>query len=870
MKKFVFGLLVLLTIKAPAQAPATYTSADIYLQLKKLNVLGSVLYIAAHPDDENTRLLAWLAKGKQYRTGYMSLTRGDGGQNLIGDEQGIELGLIRTQELLDARRIDGAEQFFSRAYDFGFSKNSEEALRLWGHDKILSDVVWVIRKFRPDVIITRFPEDARAGHGQHAASSILAHEAFFAAADSTKFPQQFKYGVKPWQAKRILWNTFNFGSFNTTSEDQFKTEIGDFNPLIGESYGEIASESRSQHKSQGFGVSKQRGEAMEYFQLTAGAAVKDSLLDGVNTTWMREEDDKHQWPQDLKAKIKESAGYSNKKDVAAVFQRDNLSKDVLIESMINGIIRDYDFTHPERSLDSLVVLYRTIQNSPGNYWKEQKLKELEKIIIECAGIYAEATSNSEYAVKGDSLKVQFFINKRNDTDVKLHSLTLNNFDSTVNLSLPTNKNVTANTSFYISPDVDVTQPYWLSEPMAGDTYNVTDQMLIGKPENDPAYTARFTVTIAGTNFYINAPVKYKYSDPVRGELYEPVVIVTPVIVSASPDVVLLNALPPNERTANPGVLVQYKSTVDAKQIPVTVRLKQADKIIFIKDTVVDFEAGKVFSEVVPVKKYYDKNADNNLSVEVVPQKNGRKHIFSHYLRSIEYEHIPDIHYFYKDNVRLIPEEVKTVGKNVGYIVGAGDKVPQALQQMGYNVKLINEADLTENNLKQFDAIITGVRAYDVNDFLSSKYNVLMNYIKNGGNLIVQYNRSNQISNGTIKVSPYPFAISSTRVTDENAPVHVLEPNHPALNYPNKITQQDFEGWIQERSTYQANVTDNHYTALFGMNDPGETESNGSLVIAKYGKGNFVYTGLVFFRELPAGVSGAYRLIANLIALPQNK
>src|SRR3954454_7323931 len=248
-----------------AQTPPTYSSADIYLQIKKLNVLGSVLYVAAHPDDENTRLLAYFAKEKLYRTGYLSLTRGDGGQNLIGNEQGIELGLIRTQELLSARRIDGAEQFFSRAFDFGFSKSTEEALKIWNKEKILSDVVWVIRKFQPDVIITRFPGDERAGHGHHQASEILAKEAFIAAADSTKFPEQFKYGLRPWQAKRILWNTFNFGGNNTTSENQFKMDVGVYNSLLGKSYGEIASESRSQHKSQAFCIARQRGLTFEYF-----------------------------------------------------------------------------------------------------------------------------------------------------------------------------------------------------------------------------------------------------------------------------------------------------------------------------------------------------------------------------------------------------------------------------------------------------------------------------------------------------------------------------------------------------------------------------------------------------------------------------
>src|SRR5437762_7006881 len=337
-----------------SQAPVTWTSSDMYLAIRKLNVLGSVLYLAAHPDDENTRLLAYFAKDKMYRTGYLSLTRGDGGQNLIGDEQGIELGLIRTQELLSARRIDGAEQFFSRAYDFGFCKTADEALKTWGHDKILSDVVWVIRKFQPDVIITRFPGDERAGHGHHAASSLLANEAFKAAADPNMFPEQLKLGVQPWQVKRILWNTFNFGSVNIKDSTQYKMDVGVYNTLLGKSYGEIASESRSQHKSQGFGVPRQRGQAFEYFETTVGHAPKNSLMDEVDTTWSR-------------------AGNNE------------------ISSQVENILRTYNFENPENSVPALVNLYQTIQKLPAQYWEEKKLQEVKNLIVECSGLFAEAT-----------------------------------------------------------------------------------------------------------------------------------------------------------------------------------------------------------------------------------------------------------------------------------------------------------------------------------------------------------------------------------------------------------------------------------------------------------------------------------------------
>ncbi|HWB27832.1 MAG TPA: PIG-L family deacetylase [Chitinophagaceae bacterium] len=842
-----------------AQAPAIHTSADIYMQLKKLNVLGSVLYIAAHPDDENTRLLAYFSKEKQYRTGYLSLTRGDGGQNLIGDEQGIELGLIRTQELLAARRIDGAEQFFSRAYDFGFSKNAAEALRIWGHDKILSDVIRVIKKFKPDIIITRFPGDARAGHGHHWASALLANEAFRLAGDSVAFNRLrdsvlagtgvhqgqdvekdsaglvFLTGM-PWQAKRILWNTFNFGNTNTTSPDQFKMEVGDYDPLLGQGFGEIAAESRSQHKSQGFGIPRQRGQATEFFATTGGEPPVNDIMDGVNTTWSR------------------------------------VQGGAAVEAMVNDIVEHYDFEHPEKSIDALVVLYKTISALPDGYWRNRKLDEVQNLIVECSGLFMEATTNSEYAVEGDSMRVSFFINEGNKADIHLDNVKFDGFDSSININIPYNQNIGFNKYFPVPVNRNATQPYWLVKPLDnGGSFDVTDPSLIGNAQNNPPYMAVFNLTVNGLHLIVTRPLQAKYTDAVKGEQYQPVVVIPPVIVSVSPSIALINIRPGNAYTANPVMQVKYKTNFSENQVPVTIKISEGASSVFTKDTVINAEAGKEFEMDVPIKKVYVKNIGTDLlGTEIYVTRNGHRYVYSHYLRSIEYDHIPHIHYFYRDNVKVLDDEIKTVGHSIGYVVGAGDKVPPALVQMGYNVKILNAADITDENLKQFDAIITGVRAYDVDAFLNEKYDVLMRYVKNGGNLIVQYNRSNQISNGQIKVGPYPFAISNIRVTNENAEVHILQPNSGVLNYPNKITDADFKNWIQERSIYQANTQDAHFEEPIGMHDPNEKESNGSLIIAKYGKGNFVYTGIVFFRELPAGVSGAYRLMANLIALKKNQ
>ncbi len=437
-----FLLLVFLafSVKAVCQPPKAYSSSQIFEQIKKLNVLGSVLYVAAHPDDENTRLLAYLANEKLYRTGYLSITRGDGGQNLIGNEQGVELGLIRTQELLSARRIDGAEQFFTRAFDFGFTKSPVETFQFWDKEKILSDVVWVIRKFQPDVIITRFPTTGEGGHGQHTASAILAGEAFEAAADPTKFPEQFKYGVKPWQAKRLLWNTFNFGSVNTERPDQFKVDAGGYNSLLGKSYGEIAAESRSQHKSQGFGVPSSRGSQLEYFKTIKGDAPQKDLMDGVTTNWERVN--------------------------GGAFQ-----------SALTEVIKSYSFQQPQNSVPALLKIYNDLKKSGEGYWRDEKLKEMELVIKECMGLYLEATTNSMYAVQGDSLRINLSFDNRVGNTVSISSVKIRDNEFALSNQLPVNENVNQSVSVLIPGNAKISQPYWLEEPMTKGSYVVKDQAL---------------------------------------------------------------------------------------------------------------------------------------------------------------------------------------------------------------------------------------------------------------------------------------------------------------------------------------------------------------------------------------------------------
>ncbi len=820
MKKFSFILIVtsIFFAKVNAQSPAIYSSADILQQIKKLEVFGSVLYIAAHPDDENTRLLAYLANERKFRTGYLSLTRGDGGQNLIGDEQGIDLGLIRTQELLSARRIDGAEQFFSRAFDFGFSKNPEEAMKIWGHDKILADVVWAIRKFKPDVIITRFPTTGEGGHGHHTASAILAGEAFDAAADATKFPEQLKY-VTIWQAKRLLWNTFNFGGNNTQREDQFKIDCGVYNPILGKSYGEIAAESRSRHKSQGFGVPAQRGKNIEYFSTIKGEKPVNDLMDGVDS--------------------------SIYKTAAA--------KEYF--SLVNDVIKSYDFSAPKNSINKLQALERSA--AQFSFVDARKKSLIQNIIASCAGVFMEAIATNQLNVIGDSVKLKFSLINRTNVNIDNASVKYSaQYFVLDSLKINESKEVLA--TIKIDKDAAITQPYFLETPMNFGTYNANLED-IGKPQNDPL-SASFSIRINGNDYSFSIPIMYKFTDPVKGELYEPVQIVSPAFINVSPNLLIFSNDKKNEKKT-----VQYT-------IQSNLGLNEMVKFY----STINNESKLVYDSSLSIQKAAKGNIattlnGNNFVNNTTTSVGGElaaPSMFEHQytsLKKISYDHIPDIFYNYQDRVKVLKIDLKTVGKTAGYIVGAGDKVPQALEQMGYKVTMLTEKDITTSNLKQFDVIITGVRAYNIHAWLSNVHPTLMQYVKDGGVLLTQYNTNNQLGPVKANMSPYPFTISRNRITDETAKVNFLLPNHPALNYPNKITEKDFDGWIQERSIYNAEKIDSSYKRILSMKDPGEMEQDGSLIVADYGKGKYVYTGLVFFRELPAGVGGAYRLFANLIA-----
>ena len=812
-------LFVFLFLHFPlhAQQNPEWNAARIKLQLEKLNTLGRVLYIAAHPDDENTRLLAFLSYEKKYRTAYMALTRGDGGQNLVGDQQGSYLGLMRTEEQLAARHIDGAEEFFSRANDFGYSKSAPETFRFWGHQRILADVVWVIRKFRPDVIICRFPADKRAGHGHHWASAILAHEAFRAAADPNKFPEQLKY-VKTWQAKRILWNTYQFGRLNTTSPDQFKIEVDGFNPLLGKGYGELGAESRSMNKTQGFGVSPSYGKHLEYFKTIYGPKPHKTLMDGVNTTWSR------------------------------------VNGGAQVEPLIQQALRQYDMDHPEKTVPLLLKIRSAIQKIPNTYWRHQKTKEVNKLILACSAIWLDAYSSQHYIVAGQPLKVHMDAINRSKVPVSLQSVNIVAQNDALDKKLGYNELKRNDIEVTVPDTTPITQPYWLLKPHPVGYYHIPKQQLVGRPENPPSLTATFHLNIDGQKLAVTRQIMYQYTDPVRGEVRDRMDVSPPVTANIEHNVYVYTSKKSQHVEIT---LACYKNDVKG-----TIHLEAPNFTIQNNDRPFSLKhAGDktVMRFDVSPSQAIQSSAIDSLTVHL--KVNGKD--YERGIKEINHDYIPEITVFPVATAKLVSVPLKVSGHNIGYIMGAGDKVPQALRQIGYDVTMLSNNDLSYAPLQHFDAIVVGIRAFNTRDRLKSVHDRLMQYVKDGGTLVVQYNKNFGLV--TDELGPYPFEVTSNRVTDETANVTFELPDDPVLNTPNKITEKDFNGWIQERGVYFVADVDSHYREPLFMHDPGESPLGGSLIVCDYGRGKYVYTGLDFFRQLPAGVPGAFRFFANLIA-----
>lgn len=792
--------------------------AELQLAVNKLSVLGSVLYVAAHPDDENTALLSYFAQGRLYRTAYLSITRGEGGQNLIGPELGTELGVIRTQELLAARRIDGAEQYFTRAIDFGYSKSSDEALGLWNKDSVLNDVVWVIRKFRPDIIISRF-SPTQGGHGHHLASAILAQEAFRISGDPTAYPEQLRY-VQPWKAERILFNHFRFGGTNTNPQNlpSLKIDVGEYNPLLGKSYTELAGISRTMHKSQGMGSPQRKGSAMNEFIVTGGSDAKNDVMDGVVTGWTRVKNGKR------------------------------------IEKLIASIQKNFRSTQPEKSVPALLQLRKELLKQPEDFLSAVKLKEVESLIVGSLGVSAELTANDHSFANGDSISVMLSVINRSSQPVSLSSFAVRALSivSSASAGLKQNQPYEMQFTTVIPYDIDVTQPYWLREHSAQYRYAIAQRTDIGMAVKQPPLTADVTLTVMNEPITCRLPLQYKWIDDIDGELRRGVEIVPPVSVSVVKKSVMEN------RISHSLISVQVQAMTGNLTGTVRVRVPQGwESNTGQPYTFTAQNEEKMF-------QFYVRPDSGAVSGTFTLEAAVEGKTYSHTVKRISYSHIPMQTLLERAEGKLLNLDLKKRGRNIGYIMGAGDEVPKALEQMGYMVSMISDEELHEGDLSKYDAIVAGIRAYNTRAQLLQSNKRLLEYVESGGTYVVQYQVMER--GQTDDIAPFPMEISRDRVSDESAVVSFVDAKHPVLNVPNRITEKDFDNWVQERGLYFPNRWDSRLTPILSFADPNEPSREGSLLVAKHGKGHYIYTGLAFFRQLPAGVEGAYRLFANLISM----
>lgn len=797
---YILSLLASFTWLSAQTIPTGLT--DLLQEIRSLEKETRVLYLAAHPDDENTRLIAWLTHGAGAQTAYLSLTRGDGGQNLVGSELGAPLGFIRTQELIEARKIDGGRQFFSRVVDFGYSKNPEETFAFWGKEAVLSDVVYVIRKFRPHIIITRFPPDGRGGHGHHTASAILAEEAFDLSNDPSAFSEQLT-SVETWQAEMLYWNASSWWDKELPNKAKtdptiVEVEVGGFDPILGRSCNELASMSRSMHKSQGFGVSMARGEMQEYLEFRKGN----------NTFYQR----LFQYPKD-------DMQLASPAEMAATF-------------LING--------QRDEAIDQLFKLKRQIED-------REIQSKIDRIIAGIFGIYIEATTSNWFAAKGESVEVDLECLLRLDYPVELSRVKWNGEFEQLNEKLVRDQVFQTKHSIICT---ETSNPYWLEKPFAS-IFNVPDS-LIGLPENPPSPYVEVEFSYKGQNFRLRNSLQYKWTDRVNGEQTRPFIVAPEITVNFESSSLVTTSkaiqLKMEVRSWKDGINDNLRF-----DLPRDWRVKPSFVPI---DLVKAGDIQKVEVSIIP--------PSNTTTAELKPiLELAEKPIRS--ATEIDYPHIVHEVLFLPSQLKLANASIIIDPGIVGYIEGAGDAVPEALRKMGFQVELLDEEALRTQSLDKYIAIVAGIRAYNTNDWLPDLQDKLMKYVEEGGNYIVQYNTSSR----DLKLKsfgPYPMQLSRERVSDETAKPTLVDPTHEIFNYPNAITQFDFENWVQERGLYFADTEglDSAYQPLISWHDASEPPRLGGLIVAKHGEGSFMYTGISFFRQLPAAVPGAYRLLANMI------
>lgn len=807
---------------AEAQRDWSMHAGELAHALDRLGRTARVLYVAAHPDDENTRLLTYLANGEHLNVAYLSLTRGGGGQNLIGSEKGPLLDAIRTEELLAARRIDGARQFFTNIRDFGFSKRTEETLSIWGEEAALSDVVWVIRSFQPDLIITRFDETP-PNHGHHMASSRLAKMAFEAAADPSRFPEHVREGVSPWKAERVLYNVSRW-RHREVPEGALVLDVGGYDPRLGLSFGEVAARSRSEHKSQGFGASGERGKKEEFFIHLAGSRPKEGILEGIPLGWER-------------------YGEAASPYVAA------------IEAARAKLERD----RPEAALPELLRAHEALDALPDEVRVREARQELERVIAAAAGLFVRATAPRAAVAPGDAVEVKLEVIARRPVSVELEEIRFPGGEILeVEEALPENEVRTYEAEVRIPANAPISVPAWLRETPSEGRFHAPSLRDIGRPKDEPALLTSIVFHFSGRRITLPAPTVFAYTDRVHGERIEEVRIAPPATLTPAREAVLF----PHGKTQR--VSFTLRSSVERLEGSVHLGLPKGWKAS-PAELPVSLE-GIGAERVIHFEVSAEPGAEP-LEIRPFVRVGGREFAFRE--DRIDYPHIPPFTLVRPVSLRLVPAELEIPAGLVGYLPGAGDTVAEDLAHLGVQVEILDDRALRTGDLGRYQAIVLGVRAHNTRPELRGLKARLMEYVQEGGTLLVQYLVSNWWAPFDDSIGPTEIRIGPGRVTDERAKVSFVDPAHPLLQAPHRITEADFEGWVQERGLYFASEWSEDYQPLFRMADPEEEAQEGSTLVAEHGKGRFVYTGLSFFRQLPAGVPGAYRLFLNLLA-PQKE
>ena len=830
------GVAIVAVFSDASHAAEPAAGAAILHQLRTFATLGSVLYVAAHPDDENTQVITYFARGRGYRTAYLSLTRGDGGQNLLGAQLGDALGVARTQELLAARRLDGGRQYFTRAKDFGYSKNAAETLRVWDRQAVVGDIVRVIREFRPDVIITRFSPTPAPTHGHHTASAVLAVEAFGLAADPGAFREQLREGLTPWQARRIVHNVGRgIGAANPAGgmavaglpadvadgPGVVKAEVGGRDPVSGESFGRIAARSRAMHKTQGFDITGpplNEGSRIEPFVLLAGDAPTKDLLDGVDTTWNR------------------VAGGAE------------------IARSIDEVIAAFNPQDAAAAVPALLAIRRRLAALSSDPLVNDKRDELDRIVQACLGLEVDTVVDRAEVVPGEHVKLHHSAVTRSRVPVRWMGVRYPSIRRAINrvVDLRPNQPVAREASQIVPATTPPSQPYWLRTEGTAGLFDVDDPSLIGRAENPPAFPLEYVFEVGGQTLIIRGEPMLA-ADPARSALRRRLETIAPVSLRFIDGVRLF--APGTTRQVTVEVTAARAGATGTIQLEAPAGWTVAPTAQRFRLTAPGEQAQFTFAVTAPARLA---TATLGASVEI----NGRR--FREQRIEIRYDHLPLQLLQPRARARAVCLEVAHRGGHVGYLPGAGDEVPAALRQMGYDVTPLTGADLTPERLRGLDAVVIGIRAFNVRKDLAERRSALFAYVEAGGTVVTQYNTLDGL--GDDWLAPFRLRLSRDRVTDEHAPVTILASEHPVLTTPNRITAADFEGWVQERGLYFPAQWDERFTPILASADADEAPLKGGLLVARHGTGYFVYTSLAWFRQLPEGVPGAYRLFANLVSL----